>query len=144
MHPEIDSQDPFDTPFIQHLPSAPSLEERRLKKGIFLIRMIIGFAIFINICSMLLTKSFIIQILQIGLHLLLFRGFRWVRIVLALGYLYNVYLFYAVYKILVVHLGFIFGFMVLPFFLCNLLALFLVFLDSSVNYYLETQRELWR
>lgn len=144
MNQENFTTDTFDQPFIQKMPSGPTLEEKRLKRGEFLIKLMIGFSVFITLCSMYLTGKFFWPAVQIGLHLLLFRGFRWVRILLGLGYASNTLLFYAIYKIIAAHIGFAFGLIVLPFVICNILAVFFLFFNESINYFLENQRDLYR
>lgn len=136
--------DPYEQPFIQQMLSTPSLEEKRYQRGMFLTKLMIGFSILFSIFCFIFTGNFIVCLLQIGLHLLLYRGFRWVRILLGLSYGYNVLVFYAFYKFIVVLTNLMIGLIVLPFLLCNILAVFFLFFNESINHFLESQRDLYR
>lgn len=140
-----DDFDPdFQQPFVQNYNFQQDATEKMRKRGMWIMRVMVGFAII----SMIITCFFGIRhpiptVIGIVIYVFLYRGLFLSRVLVAIDGIYSAYLYYQVYVLMAV----LFGFGIASFFLFlmaySLAMPLLIMFYTPVISFLQEQQNLY-
>ncbi len=129
--------------YVQKLDTVAMDNEDKYNRGMWIMRIFVGYNILRAIISIFLGSILIAELINIASYVFLYKGVLWLRILLAISALQQASFYYMLYTAISIVYGLLPALIVvLPLMLISLAIPFLLFCQPSIVHFLTEQRKL--